>query len=495
MSFIKQLAGQTFIYGLGTILPRVLNYLLLTPFYTRIFQQAQYGVITELYAYSAFLLVLLTYGMETGFFRFNESEKNKEIVYSTSLITLFTTSVVFIIFSSFFSHELADIIRYNSHSEYIIWFAIIIGSDAFTSIPFAKLRAENKALKFSIIKIINVTINISLNIFFFIICKDYYDKVPFIAKIYNPEIGVGYAFISNLISSVVTIILLLPEIKSIKFRYDYALIKRMLKYSFPLLIVGMAGMINDVADKIFIKYLIDPSLNPMKIVGIYGANYKLAVLMTLFIQMFRYAAEPFFFAKSKEKNSKQMYAVVMKYFIIIGLFIFLGVMLFIDIVKYFIDVKFHEGLMIVPIVLAANLFLGIYYNLSVWYKLTNNTKYGAFISITGAIITIVLNFILIPKIGYVGSAWATFICYFSMMSLSYFVGKKFFYIQYDIKNILLYAGIALLIYILVQINRNQELINIYLFNSILLFGYILFALKKEHLYQKFLYQKFWIRST
>ena len=484
MSYIKQLAGQTFIYGLGTIIPRVLNYLLLTPFYTRIFLQAEYGIVTELYAYVAFLLVLLTYGMETGFFRFNESGFNKSTVYSTTLITIFSTSLIFVTIVTFFSGSIAGFIKYQSNSEYIIWFAIILSCDAFSSIPFAKLRAENRALRFSVIKILNITVNIGFNILFFVVCPNYYEKNEFLKIIYNPEIGVGYAFISNLISSIFTIILLIPEIRKVNFSYDINLIKRMLRYSLPLLIVGLAGMINEVADKIFIKYLSPQELEPMKLVGIYGANYKLAVLMTLFIQMFRYAVEPFFFAKEKDKNSKQMYATIMKYFIILGLCIFLFVMLYIDIIKYFIDKKFHEGLIIVPIVLIANLFLGIYYNLSVWYKLTDKTKYGAFISVTGAIITVLLNIILIPKIGYLGSAWATLICYASMMVISYILGQKHFKIKYDLFNIFQYIIVAIGIYFIAELNRNYSMLNVYLVNTLLIIIYVFIVFKKEKIFKK-----------
>lgn len=484
MNFLKKLAGQTFIYGLGTILPRVLNYLLLTPFYTRIFIEAEYGVITELYAYGAFLLVLLTYGMETGFFRFNESEVNKKNVYSTSLITLFGTSLLFIVLVSIFNNEIATLIRYKSNPEYVIWFALIIGSDAVTAIPFAKLRAENKALKFSIIKILNISVNIGFNIFFFVICPKLIGKYQIIESIYNPEIGVGYAFISNMIASIFTLILLLPEIIKIKLNYDIALVKRMINYTFPLLIVGIAGMVNEVADKILIRYLTNESLEPMKMVGIYGANYKLAVLMTLFIQMFRYAAEPFFFANAKEKNSKNMYATILKYFIIFGLSIFLVVMLYIDLVKFFIDKKFHEGLVVVPIVLFANLFLGIYYNLSVWYKLTNRTKFGAYIAMIGATLTLILNYLLIPKIGYVGSAWATFICYFTMMAISYIFGQKYYKINYDIKKIFTYIFIAIVIFALSKFNLKINYFNIYIVNTLLLLTYFAIVVILEKLYKK-----------
>ena len=479
MSTIKNLAGQTLIYGLGTIIPRVLNYLLLTPFYTRIFLQEEYGVVVELYAYAAFLIVLLTYGMETTFFRFSDENKDNNKVFSTAITSLLTTSILFVIICTVFNKPIADLINYSSNSEYIIYFAIIIGADAFTAIPFAKLRLENKALKFSIIKISNILVNIGLNVFFFIICPKYSDN-SIISLIYNKEIGVGYAFISNLVASLFTIILILPEIIKQKLGIDKVIFKKMLNYALPLLIVGLAGMVNEVSDKVFLKYLIPDKENAMKYVGIYGANYKLAVLMTLFIQMFRYAAEPFFFSKAKEKNSKVLYAEVMKLFIVFCLMIFLGVTLYIDVFKYFIGGNFHEGLFVVPIILLANLLLGIYYNLSIWYKLTNKTIYGAYISITGAIITIALNVVLIPKIGYLGSAWATLICYFSMVVISFIIGRKIYYVPYNIKSILLYFLLAFIIYIFgTKVKFDINYFN-YIFSTVLIVIFLLVFYLKEY---------------
>lgn len=445
---LKQLAGQTAVYGLGTIVPRLLNFLLLTPFYTRVFVPGEYGIFTELYSYVAFLMVLLTYGMETAYFRFVENAKNKEKVYTTALTSLFATSTLFIILVILFAQQIADIIRYSANVEYIVYFALIIGIEAFTSIPFARLRQQQKPGRFAFIKIVNVVINISLNFFFLWICpvllKNNPDSV--VGLVYSEQIGVGYAFISNLAATVVTLILLIPDIFKTRIQFDVSLLRSMLTYSLPLLIVGLAGMVNEVSDKIFLKYLWPDADTALEQVGIYGACFRLAVLMTLFTQMFRYAAEPFFFAQAKEKNSKTVYADVMKYFIVFGLIIFLVVMLYIDIFKYFIGSNFHKGLFIVPIVLFANLLLGIFYNLSVWYKLTNLTRFGALIAIIGAIITILLNIILIPKIGYLGSAWAHFACYFVMVVISFFWGRRYFPVNYDLKRIFLYITLALVLF-------------------------------------------------
>jgi len=454
---IKQLAGQTAIYGLGTIVPRLLNYLLLTPFYTNIFQRGEYGVITELYAYAAFLFVLLTYGMETAYFRFAEKEKNPATVYSTSLTSLLTTSSFFLVLVLLFTQPLANLINYSANKEYIIYFAFIVGLDAFTAIPFARLRKENKAFRFAMIKIINVSVNIGFNLFFLILCPRLIAQNPdsAISLVYSEDIGVGYAFISNLIASSITLLLLFPEIFRIKLIFDRALLKRMLLYALPLLVVGLAGMVNEVADKILLKYLVvapdgtaDPANYAMEQVGIYGANFKLAILIMLFIQMFRYAAEPFFFAQAKGENPKQVYADVMKYFVVFCLLIFLGVTLYIDIFKYFIGSDFRSGLHVVPVILLANVFLGIFYNLSVWYKLTDLTKYGALMALMGASITVILNVILIPKFGYEGSAWAHFSCYFSMMVVSFFLGRKFYLVKYDLRTILGYIGLAVILFLI-----------------------------------------------
>lgn len=482
MNQFKRLAGQTIIYGFGTIAPRVLNFLLLTPLYTRILNKGEYGIFTELYAYIVFLLVILTYGMETGFFRFAKSEKDFNKVYSTSLIALFTTSFIFIILTSVFSSQLATAIDYEHNENYIRWFCIIVSIDAFTSIPFAKLRLEGKAAKFGILKIINVLINIGLNALFFLVFPHIYKSNPeLISRLYNPEMSVSYIFIANLIASSVTLILLLPEIIRFKLNFDFNLLKRMLVYTFPLLIVGIAGSANEVLDKILMKYLVTDPTTALEQVGIYGANYKLAVLMTIFIQMFRYAAEPFFFSKMDDKNAKEQYATIMKLFILAGLLIFLGVVLYIDIVKYFIGSEFHEGIKIVPIILLANLFLGVLYNQSIWYKLTNLTRYGALVSIVGAIITIIFNILLVPSFGYVGAAWATLICYTSMIVISYFVGQKYFPIKYDLKAIGFYFGIALVVFTVNQALDIKSFIIQMIVSTIFIISYIGLMIKKENL--------------
>ncbi|HOX77250.1 MAG TPA: oligosaccharide flippase family protein [Bacteroidales bacterium] len=456
MNPLKKLAGQTLVYGMGTIVPRLLNYFLLTPFYTRIFITGEYGVITELYAYMAFLLVLLTYGMETAFFRFAGKEPDPKKVFSTSLVSLFVTSVLFVFLVVIFSQPVATLIEYGNNPEYITMFSVIVALDAFTAIPFAYLRHRNKALRFSIIKIVNVLVNIGLNFFFLWLAPKMLSANPgsWVRLVYDPAIGVGYAFIANLASSGLTLLLLLPDIFSVRPAVDKDLLKRMLTYAFPLLIVGLAGMVNEVADKIIFKFLLivppgeaDPKAYAMSELGVYGAAYKLSVLMTLFIQMFRYAAEPFFFAQKKEENAKKIYADVMKYFVIFCLIIFLGVTLFADIVKYFIGPDYREGLFILPIVLMANLLLGITFNLSIWYKLNDMTRFGAYIGLSGAAMTILMNVLLVPRLSYLGAAIGHLSAYSLMVILSYYWGQKYYRIGYPMKRIGFYTILTLALFL------------------------------------------------
>lgn len=431
-NLLKKLAGQTAVYGLSSIVGRLLNYFLV-PLYTRVFVTGEYGIITEMYAYVSFLIVILTYGMETGFFRFSQSHSNKNQVYATALISVFVTSITFIALSWFSAPSVSKLLGYATHPEYVIWLSIIVAIDAFTSIPFARLREQNKALKFALIRLVNIGVNIGLNLFWIVYCPNAIAENPdsWVLSVYQPQMGVGYVFLSNLIASILTLLLLLPELL-IKWTPNYVLWKQMMVYSIPLLFAGLAGMVNETMDRILLKYLIEDPVIAMQQLGIYGANYKVSILMTLFIQTFRFAAEPFFFAQAKNKDNKQLYARVMHYFVIFCSVIFLGVMLYIDIVKLFIGSDFREGLPVVPILLMANFFLGIFFNLSIWYKLNNKTQYGAWLALGGALITLILNIILIPIMGYMGAAWTTLICYFAMMIASYILGQKYFPIPYNL---------------------------------------------------------------
>lgn len=471
MNPLKRLAGQTAIYGLPTIVGRLLNYFLV-PLYTRVFSTDEYGVVTELYAYVAFLMVILTYGMETAFFRFSQKNDNKEEVFQTTALSLIISSTLFIVITILFAFPISKSLGYDSNTNYIVWFALILGADAISSIPFARLRVQNKAKRFALIKTVNISLQIVLNLFFILLCPWLKDTVNnqfilnFIQLIYSPEIGVGYIFISNLIASVVTFFLLSPELSTVNWKLNKVLWKQMFFYAFPIMIWGMAGIVNETFDRILLKHLIPISANPMSQLGIYGACYKVSIIMTLFIQTFKFAAEPFFFAQEGKKDSKQIYADVMKYFVIICALIFVVVMVFIDWVILFVGKDFRIGIGVIPILLLANMFLGIFYNLSIWYKLTDQTRFGAYISIFGAIVTLVLNFLLVPIYGYMGAAWATFACYLSIMIISYFLGQKYYRINYQIVRILFYIIFALLIYFASIITKSnvthlQVIINLF----------------------------------
>jgi O-antigen/teichoic acid export membrane protein len=485
---LKQLAGQTAMYGLSSIIVRALPFLLI-PIYTRVFLPAEYGTVNEMYAYVSLLIVILTYGFETGFFRFSQSETDKDRVYSTSLISLLSTSSLFVLFAILFAQPVANTLRYPDNSEYVIWFALIIALDAFSAIPFAKLRAQNKVRRFVSVKIITIVSNVLLNLFFILLCP-YLAKhsvLPgFIGLFYKGQVGISYVFISNLVSSTITVIMLLPEILKIRYRFDFVLWKKMMRYSLPLLVVGLAGIINETMDRVFLKYLLPENI-ALSQVGIYGACYKISIIMTLFIQAFRFAADPFFFAKAKEQNAKEIYADVMKFFVIICSFIFLVVMLYLDAVKYFVGDQYYEGLPVVPILLLANMCLGIYYNLSIWYKLTDKTSFGAFISIFGAIITIVLNVLWIPIIGFMGSAWATLICYATMMVISFFYGQKHYHVNYNIPRILLYIFLSIALFLISTYIKPDNKILLYGFNTLLLLlfaGIVLYIEKQSFLLRR-----------
>lgn len=449
--------------------------------YVNLFAPEEYGIVTNLYAYVAFFMVFLTYGMETGFFRFASKNSDSEKVYSTALVSLFFSSLLFLFVIVLFKNQLAGLIQYPDNPEYILWFGFILAIDAFTAIPFARLRLNNRPLKFAVVRLINIGFNIGFNLFFLLLCPKLLENNPdsIIRIVYTPAIGVGYVFISNLLASVVTLLLLLPEIFKFSFYFNRELLKKMLSYSFPILIVGMAGILIQQIDKILIPFLIPEDEFPMRQLGIYGAAVKIAVLMNMFIQAFRYAFEPFFFAQAESRNDKNIYAEIMKYFVIFGLLIFLGMMLYIDVIKLIIPLEYEEGFVIVPVVMLANLFFGIYFTLSLWYKLTDMTRYGAYISAIGAVITITLNFILIPVFGYKGSAAALLAAFFVMMVVSFFLGQKYYPVPYNLKRIGTYFAVATAIYLTAEILPDFPLFIKYLVHTLLLFVFVFVVFKLE----------------
>lgn len=453
MSYIKKLAGQTAIYGVSTILGRLLNYLLV-PLHTYIFATSEYGIVGNMYAYITFLNVVYLLGMETGFFHFSQKWEDRTRVFSAAFTLLFITSVLFSGTILLNEQAIADWLDYSEHSEYIRWTALILAFDTLAAIPFSSLRLREKAKKFATVKIANILINVFLNVFFLLGCPYVLNKAylsflhPFINAVYDPAIGVGYVFIANLVASALTLVFLYRELLMFRLRISVSMMKSMVRYASPLVVLGLAGMVNETIDRILLKDLLPYSTKEnLSQLGIYNACYKLSIFMTLVVQAFRYAAEPFFFSQATEANDpKNIYADVMKYFVFLGGVIFLGVNFYIDILKYLIGSDYHEGLKVVPILLMANWALGIFYNLSIWYKLQEKTHLGALISITGALITIGLNFWLIPVLGYMGSAWATLASYGTMVTLSYVLSRKYYPIPYNLGRNFFYIGLAIIFF-------------------------------------------------
>jgi len=440
---VRKLAGQTVIYGLGTIVPRFLHYAVLTPFYTRIFTDTgDYGVVTELYAWMVLLLVVLTYGMETGFFRFVQKKEDADKVYSTALISLFVSSIVFVLLVNLFITPVSAAMKYSNNHDYIRMFAGIVALDAFTAIPFARLRKENRPIYFVAIKLLNVFITLILVVFLLRIAPEIYkNSTGWFRDVYNPDYKVGYIFLANLISSGATLIMLTPYIFKIKFSFDFRLWKDMILYSYPLMLAGISGSINDAIDKILLRRMIGGDAG-LDTVGVYGGAYKIGVLMALFIQMFRFAAEPFFFERAKHSDAKETYAFVMKYFVIIMLIVFLGINLYISAFQYIVGKNYRDAIVIVPIISFAYLLYGVYVNHSIWYKLNDLTRYAVYITATGALITIIINVLFIPVFGYMASAWAHIASYGSMILLSFLFAEKHYKVNYDMKKLLPYAVMA-----------------------------------------------------
>lgn len=485
MSALKRLAGDTMIYGVPSIVGRFLN-LLLTPVYTYTFLPGQFGILGNLLAYVAFFQVLLTYGMETSYFRFASKAEKPNEVFGTSFLSLTFTSVVFAGFIFLFSVPISTWIGYPEQHLYVTWMAITVALDAMTAIPFARLRLEHRPFRFAAYKMINIGVNIALNLFWILLCprvlSDHPDSI--LRHFYNPEIGIGYAFLSYLIASIVTLLLFLPELRWKELFFSLGRLKEMLKYAWPILVVGLAGMVTVNIDKILIPELLENGKNPMSELGIYTANGKLALLMTLFIQAFRFSFEPFLFSHYKNEESKKVYSVIMNYFVIFGLLIFIGVLFYVDIFKYFIGsskLGYHdrEGLRVVPWLLMGNLFMGIFYTQSLWYKLTDQTKFGAVFSIIGGLITLLVNVLFISRIGYMASALAFFISTLVTTMISYYYGQKYFPVNYDLKKIGSYFLVAIALYLIeMKVTFEGKLIA-YTFKTFLFVLFLLFIWYNE----------------
>lgn len=449
MPSVKSLFKDTAIYGVSSIVGRFLNWCLV-PMYTYCFAAAEYGIVTNIYAYVALALVILTYGMETGFFRFANHERWKDPiqVYTTALISLGVSSLLFIVAMCLISPWLASLMDCGAHPAFIWMMAIAVGVDAYTAIPFAYLRYRKRPMRFATLKLISIAINIALNLFFIIACPRIWESSPeWIAWFYDPTFGIGYIFLANLISSLAVLLLLYPEITGVRYSFNGRLLREMLRYSYPLLIIGIAGIMNQTIDKILFPIIYPDKAMAMSELGIYGANYKIAIVMVMFIQAFRFAYEPFIFAQNKEKGEDKnvAYRQAMTWFVIAGMFIFLGVMYLLPVLKYFISPAYFSGLKVVPLIMLAEFFFGIFFNLSLWYKITDKTIWGTWFSLLGLAVTVSLNFLLVPLLGFMGCAIAALGCYGVMMLASYFVGRAKHPIGYDIPRIVFYfvAGMLL----------------------------------------------------
>jgi O-antigen/teichoic acid export membrane protein len=458
LSEIKKLAGQTIWYGASSIAARFLNYLL-TPYLTAVLATSVYGEMSVLYAAIPFLNILFTYGLETAYFRFAKTGAEQEKVYNTATVSLIISTAAFTALLLFFRQPVAQLLGLQKHPEYITWMAFIIAFDALSVLAFAKLRFDGRPVKFAVIRIAGILINIGAVFFFLSVCPAIQKRNPdsFIGTFYDGSMAVGYIVIANLIQSFFTLLLLSRETFSFRWKFDAALWKEMIRYSSPLIIVGFAGMVNEVFDRLALRWWSSaPTATAALVqVGIYSACYKLSILISLFVQAFRMGAEPFFFKQAHGLEPQRIYARVMKFFVIALCFMFLVVVLFLDIWKHFIqNPKQWEGLGVVPILLLANMFLGIYYNLSIWYKLSNKTMWGAWITLIGAAITLIINYFFIPSFGYMACAWATFFCYGSMMVLSYVWGQKQYPVPYATKKLVAYMVIAVALYGIFELFKN-----------------------------------------
>lgn len=457
MAGIKSLAKETAVYGLSSIVGRFLNWCLV-PLYTYLFAAAEYGIVSFLYSFTAVMLVILNYGMETGFFRYANKEEDPEKVYTTSLISVGTTSLLFIVLLSVFLGPVAGWLKLPHHSDYVWILGVTVAVDAFTNLPFAYLRYKKKAFRFAAIKLLNVGFNIGLNLFFLLGCPALMNKCPgLISWFYEPmggtSFGIGWIFTANIISTLLVLLCLLPQLTGRRYRFDGALLRQMLRYSWPLLILGIAGILSQNMGQMLMPYLFPGEKNAADaMVGIYSANMKIAIVMVMFTQAFRYAYEPFIFSQARQsgEGKKQAYCDAMKYFVIFGFFIFLGVMYFLPLLRHFIAPDYWEGLRIVPVLMVAELCFGIFFNLSLWYKLTDRTQWGMYLSLLCFVLMFGFNVWLVRKIGipggYMGSAWAALISYFVVMVVSYFLGRKYYPLRYPLMRMTLFLVLAALLW-------------------------------------------------
>ncbi len=479
MSLLKKLAGDTAIYGVSSILSRILNFLVMTYYLTGAFPREEYGIYAEMYAYVSVLIIFFTYRMETAFFRFGSRDGNLDRTFSTGSVALFTTTIILTVLLVVAAPALGPLLDSSNYQKYLIWFAFIVAFDALVALPFARLRLTNRPVKFAVLKTLSILVNI-ICLFFFL------EGLPRLIDggwdggmtIYDPEDRIKYVFIANFFGSAVTLLFLLPDYFKIKFDFDKTLLKKMLIYAAPLIIVSLAAAVNQQLNIPMVKFLAtDDEMLAKVIVGEYSACFKIAMLMSLAIQAFNYAAEPFFFNQSGQKNAQQTYADVGQAFALAGSFIFLGILLYLDIFKHLIrDPNYWVALRVVPILLLANFFLGLYYNFSIWYKLRDRTMMGAYISVSGSVITLGLNFLLIPKIGYMGAAYTAMVCYAFMAAASYLTGQRYYPVPYPIGKMFTYITLAVGVYFLSEFLKDNLGLSVPAFllvNTVLLLIYTL----------------------
>lgn len=485
MASLKKLAGQTAWYGISSIAARFINYLL-TPYLTFKLSEAAYGEQSIVYAAIPFLNVVFTYGMETAYFRFSNKGADEKKVFSTGSISLIFSTILLTGVLLLFKQPLAELLTLQNHHEFITWAVVVIALDTLTTLPFAKLRNDGRPVKYASLRVVNILINIACVFFFYSMLPDIAKNNPgsIFAQWYDPNMGAGYYIIANIITSAITFLLLLPEFLSIKIDWDGVMWKEMLLYALPLMVAGFAGMINETFDRIMLGWWAPVATMQEKKeqVGIYSACYKLSILISLFIQAFRMGAEPFFFQQSKGEDAPKTYARVMKFFVITICGMFLVVALYLDIWKEFIRNRhMWTGLAVVPILLIANMCLGVYYNMAIWYKLSHKTNAGATITIIGAVITLIINYFFIPQYSYMACAWATLACYASMMLVSYFWGQRVYPVPYATGRLLSYFGLMLLLYFVYRgvCLWTGDTMTHYIVATIFLLVYVLFTIKLE----------------
>lgn len=474
MPSLKKLFSDTAVYGLSSIIGRFLNYLLV-PLYTYKIAASSggYGIVTNIYAYTALLLVILTFGMETTFFYFaNRKECNTKKVFSTALYAVGVVALLFVALVMIFIDPIASTLQYSDHPEYIQMMACVVAIDAFQAILFAQLRHQGRAWKFATLKLLFIFCNIGLNLFIFLLAPALYESHPALMSWYRPDYQVGYIFLVNLICTAGITLGFIPELRGLRHGIDWTLLKQMLRYTWPLLLLGIVGILNQVADKICFRFLVPEGEGEVQL-GIYGACVKIAMIMAMITQAFRYAYEPFVFSGGHDSKSKESQALVMKYFVIFTLMAFLAVVCYMDVLRYIIGKEYWDGLRAVPIVMMAEIFMGIYFNLSFWYKLIAKTWWGAIMSAIGCAVLLAINILFVPRIGYMACAWGGLAGYGICMVLSYFIGQKKNPVPYPTRTILGYFVLALALYALTFVAQRWNVGLRIAFNTLLIATYLI----------------------